>query len=135
MTFDEMLTASKKKNNPVLKFIDKFYAHAGTDPDKQEVLRYQFRAGYCYYFAVMLKAAFKRGEVCWCAPFGHFCWVDIDGCPYDVEGVYLGEADYFIPENYLGDAINDFLHTGVKYCATKKEINQIIANYLAHTEE
>lgn len=119
-----------KKTNEVIRFIDRFYNNIGDDPDKQETLRYQFRNGYCYYFAVMLKTAFGRGEVCWCAPFGHFCWVDIDGLPYDCEGFYYGEADYLIPEQFLGEALNDFLHTDNAFNASIEDINKIIENYL-----
>ena len=115
--------------NEVTRFIDRFYENVGQDYDKQEVLRYQFRNGYCYYFAVMLKAAFSRGEVCWAAPFGHFCWVDDDGTPYDCEGVYYGEAEHFIPEHYLGDAINDFLHTDKVFNASKDDIQSIINKF------
>lgn len=52
-----------------------------------EIIWQTFTAGYCYYFAVMLKDAFQRGEICWCAPYGHICWVDDNGVPYDISGV------------------------------------------------
>lgn len=43
--------------------------------------------------------------------------------PYDVEGVYEGEAEMFIPISRLGDAINDFRHIdGVWYNITNQEI-------------
>ena len=40
--------------------------------DAEEVIRHQFRAGYCYYFAHMLELAYPGGEVCLCYPFGHW---------------------------------------------------------------
>lgn len=116
--------------NEVIRFIDRFYNNVGENLDNQEVLRHQFRNGYCYYFAVILKTAFGRGEVCWCAPFGHFCWVDTDGLPYDCEGFYYGEADYLIPERFLGEALNDFLHTDTVFNASLEDINNIIQKYL-----
>lgn len=95
--------------NPVVTdFIYGFLTKQG--PENIEVLRKQFRSGYCYYFAHMLKAAFKRGTVCWAAPFGHFVWKDEDGKPYDIEGIYQGEYEALIPEYYLGTAVHDFLH-------------------------
>lgn len=55
-----------------------------------------FRNGYCYYFALMLKDAFKKGEMCLASPFGHIVYVQ-DGIPYDIDGVYDGEAIEFVP--------------------------------------
>lgn len=120
----------EQKDNEVLRFIDRFYRNVGDNPDSQEILRHQFRSGYCYYFAHILKIAFGRGEVCWCAPFGHFCWVDDDGCPYDCEGYYYGEVDYLIPEYFLGEALNDFLHTDKVFNASKEDIDSIVEKYL-----
>lgn len=115
----------------VLQFIDLFYTYNTNNEDEQEVLRKQFHAGYCYYFAVMLQAAFNRGEICWCAPFGHICWVDVDGIPYDVEGICISEAEYYIPVSYLGGALADFKHVpGVAYNATKDDPQKIIERYL-----
>lgn len=89
-----------------------------------------FHAGYCWHFATILKNVFKRGEVCWAAPFGHFVWVDDNGVPYDVEGVNFGEQDYHIPESYLGDALKDFTHIpGEVYNISKEQIIAIIRKY------
>ena len=113
----------------VLNFIEQFLSHSNSD-EADEILKNQFNAGYCYYFAVILKAAFKRGEVCWCAPYGHMCWVDDDGTPYDIYGLCISEADHFIPVSYLGDSLNDFLHIGKPHCTTEEEIQNIIRQYL-----
>ena len=119
-----------KENNEVISFIEKIYCRGGDNDDMcKEVLRRQFRAGYCYYFAHMLKIAFNRGEVCWCAPFGHMCWVDVDGTPYDCEGEYTGEAVYLIPEHYLGDAIKDFKHIDETYDTSYDVMLDIINRY------
>ena len=123
-----------KGADDVLNFIEQFLSHGNSD-EADEILKNQFNAGYCYYFAVMLKAAFNRGEVCWCAPYGHMCWVDNDGTPYDIYGLCISEADYFIPVSYLGDCLNDFLHTNKAHCTTKEEIQDIIKRYLEENQD
>lgn len=112
----------------VIKFILDILLHNGKDAS--EYTRNLFRNGYCYYFAHMLKQAFRRGEVCWAAPYSHFVWYDEDGTLYDIEGIYNGEAELFIPEHYLGDAIYDFLHVnGLDYNASQKDIDRIMNAY------
>lgn len=113
----------------VCNFIEQFLSHSNSY-EAEVVLKEQFNAGYCYYFAVILKAAFNRGEVCWCAPYGHICWVDDDGTPYDIYGICISEADYFIPVSYLGNCLNDFLHINKAHCTTEEEIQDIIQRYL-----
>lgn len=94
----------------VLQFITDLTCHIASTEEEWEVIRATFRGGYCYHFAAILKHIFKRGEICWAAPFGHLVWVDDNGVPYDVEGVNFGEQIYNIPEFYLGDRIKDFTH-------------------------
>ena len=99
--------------------------------NESDVIRQLFHNGYCYYFANMLKIAFNRGEVCWAAPYGHFVWQDNDGICYDIEGVTISEADYFIPVSYIGDGIKDFLHIrDVSYNATQEDLSKWINAYL-----
>lgn len=125
--FDEYFPDANKE---VLGFIINFNWMHSKNGAEQELIRKQFRAGYCYYFATMLKAAFNRGEICWCAPLGHICWVDDDGTPYDVEGVCESEYDYLIPIKYLGDGIIDFLHIpGKEFDASPEYIKEIVENY------
>lgn len=72
-----------------------------------------FRAGYCYYFAVMLQTAFGGGTICHAEPLGHIVWVDANGCAYDIEGAYLPEEHdcrKLTDIAFLGDLIYDFLH-------------------------
>lgn len=116
-------------NKEVLNFIENFLGHQKSF-EADEILKNQFNAGYCYYFAVMLKAAFNRGEVCCCVPYGHMCWVDDDNTPYDIYGICTSEADYFIPVSYLGNCLNDFLHIDQPHYTTQKEIDEIIQRYL-----
>ena len=61
-----VISGKEAADKQVLSFINDF-----REDDKS--IRQKFCAGYCYYFAVMLKDAFHRGEICWCAPLGHIC--------------------------------------------------------------
>ena len=99
--------------------------------DDLELIRLLFEDGYCYYFAHMLKTAFNRGEVCICAPFAHFVWVDENYIPYDISGMSDAEYEYLIPEKFLGeDVVSDFKHIpNVSYYTTKEEIEDIIRRY------
>lgn len=129
--FVDMQTGSGA-DRAVAGFIADFLLHER--PENSECVRALFRAGYCYYFAHMLRTAFGRGTVCWAAPFGHFVWLDDDGTPYDVEGLYFGEATDFVPERYLGDAVLDFKRVpGQKYGASRKDLGKILKYYRADT--
>ena len=59
-----VISGKEAADKQVLSFINDF-----REDDKS--IRQKFCAGYCYYFVVMLKDAFHRGEICWCAPLGH----------------------------------------------------------------
>lgn len=82
-----VISGKEAADKQVLSFIDDF-----REDDKS--IRQKFCAGYCYYFAVMLKDAFHRGEICWCAPLGHICWVDDNGVPYDIDGVCDSDCNF-----------------------------------------
>ena len=113
-------------NKQVLYFIADFINHSGDG----EIMQNLFHNGYCYYFAHILKSAFKRGEVCLAAPYGHFVWMDENGVPYDIEGVNITEAEYYIPESFMGEMVKDFLHIrGVEYKATKEEVENLMIKY------
>lgn len=109
----------------VLDFINNFKNHSNV-PYYIERL---FRSGYCYYFAEILKSAFNRGELCWCAPLGHIIWMDIDGIPYDIEGINQSDCLAYIPIKYMGDAINDFKRTDKCFNASKNDIIKIMQKY------
>lgn len=114
----------------VLKFITDFNYHTTINNDEREVLRKQFRCGYCYYFAVILKEAFNRGTICWCAPFGHICWMDDDGIPYDIEGVNESDCDYYILVSYIKEGLADFMHVPNKvFNASEEYIQDAIERY------
>ena len=112
----------------VARFIADFLLHER--PENSECIRALFRSGYCYYFAHMLKTAFGRGSVCWAAPFGLVVRPDDDGTPYDIEGLYFGDASDFVPERYLGDAVLDFKRVhALKHGASMDELNAILETY------
>lgn len=114
--------------NKVLAFIDEFLNKEGQE--NVETIRHLFRSGYCLHFAEMLKSTFQRGEVCWCAPFGHMVWMDEDGTPYDIEGINYSDCDYYIPINYIKEGLNDFRHIpGVEFNASQEYIDNAIEKY------
>lgn len=119
-----------KASEDVANFISKFINYTGF-VDDLGLLQTIFTNGYCYYFAVMLKAAFERGEVCLCYPYGHICWVDDDGVPYDIYGICISEADHFIPVKFLSKHLNNFKHNGDEIVNLSEEEKQdILKRYL-----
>lgn len=104
INIEHILKIYPNAKREVLEFINTFMNYIKPDEDNnnpQELLHNLFRSGYCYHFAHMLKVVFNRGEVCWAAPFSHMVWQDINGEVYDVEGIYDGEAQYFIPIRFI----------------------------------
>lgn len=76
-----------------------------------------FRAGYCYYFAVMLQTAFGRGTICYVYDRGHIVWVDDDNndfglrTGYDINGVYTEYGqNCLIPIEIFQEGVMDFMH-------------------------
>lgn len=59
-----------------------------------------FRNGYCYYFAIMLKDAFNRGEVCMTYDCRHVVWIDDDNVAYDINGIFGWYAETSNKDNY-----------------------------------
>lgn len=135
MTTKKEFINSCKKYKPevdlqILQFIADFVYHA----DNQSTY-HLFSQGYCYHFALILKNTFNKGEICWVAPFAHFIWLYND-IPYDINGIYDGESKTFIPEKYLGHAINDFKRIpGIIHNAQQNGINKIIKKYLNDKEK
>lgn len=111
-------------NEKIIEFIGNFYKSNDKSHEECEVIRKQFRNGYCYHFAVILRDLFPGGEMCIAAPFGHIVYV-YENIPYDVEGVYDGEATDFIPISFLGDRITNFKHIPGEYV---KETVDDVAN-------
>lgn len=132
---EEAIKIHPNANKKVLDFIYSFL-FASRDVEQVETIRKQFRAGYCYYFAEMLRIAFNRGEVCWAAPYGHMVWMDINRVPYDIEGVNESEVEYYIPISYIGEGIKDFKHIkGEEFNASQDFIDSVIERYKGDLKE
>lgn len=109
---EEHLRQTPEADIKVFEFINRFVDNYQPDIDNNnpyEVIRKQFRAGYCYYFAVILKDAFQRGEICWAAPYSHIVWLDVNNVPYDIEGVHICEAADYIPLAYVNSLYPNFI--------------------------
>lgn len=111
---------SSDNKNTVIAFLETFrtWNDDQFDPDiLYDVLDRQFTGGYCYHFAIILKTVFNRGTICYTWPFSHIVWKDDDGKMYDFNGEYSGEAEYFIPFDWLmehyPDFAKDFIHSEV----------------------
>jgi hypothetical protein len=135
-TREEFLKRNKRINkgskDEVLGFIYDFITCYARNEHDYAIMEHTFMSGYCYYFANMLKIAFCRGKVCWCAPYSHFVWLDEDNVPYDIEGASIAEAQYYIPEQYIKEGLDDFKHVpGKAFNATKDYINNAILKYEA----
>lgn len=115
----------------VSEFCNRFIRTACDCGVEWDALRKLYMAGYCYYFAMMLKAAFNRGEVYIAAPYGHVVWRDIDDRYYDIEGEYIGDAEAMIPVTDPFCSIKDFKHLSEKdhLSASKEQIEFLIKKY------
>lgn len=119
-----------KADEKVLAFINNFACYHHADLMKQSAVCELFSSGYCFYFAVMLREAFQRGDVCWCAPYGHICWVDDNGHPYDIYGTCDSESTYYIPVSYIKDGLADFKHIpGEAFDASEEYIQDAIQRF------
>ena len=116
----DVIAGKESANKDVLLFINKFL-------NNSDDIWKTFTSGYCYYFAVILKEAFQRGDICWCAPFGHICWLDENGVPYDIGGVCDSECDFYIPVRYIQKGLDDIKHVPNKaYNAPEEYIEKAI---------
>lgn len=98
----------------VITFIANIAFYPGSDCDS-DVISDLFEAGYCYYFALMLKDAFG-GEICWHKNHSHIVWRDgsddMDIC-YDISGVFYDYgANEMVQISALGDMLEVFRHRG-----------------------
>lgn len=118
-----------KADQQVLSFIHSFVSFFPSEEQNNAVCEI-FSSGYCYYFAAMLKEAFQRGTVSWCAPYGHICWVDENGTPYDIYGICDSECVYFIPVSYIQEGLADFKHIpGEGFGADEAYIKQAVSQF------
>lgn len=115
----------------VFKFIEDFIMQSEANGISSDNLRNIFMAGYCYHFAHMLKAAFNRGEVYICAPYGHVVWRDEDNRYYDFDGEYVNHSATYIPVSDPESHWQDFAHNGIEHAgATEEDIHNLITKYM-----
>lgn len=130
--------------NSILKFIEDFRGDNLNLPkdSKDKIIDFtvnKYTNGYCYYFAKILQAAFQRGDVVILAPHSHLVWRDVDSKLYDITGE-VDERDYEeyecqIEEEYLGDALKDFLCRDSFYNNTTLEEVEDLVNEAKDREE
>ena len=124
-----------KSDEQVLHFIYDFRTMQKSEA-AEEAIYTQFESGYCYYFAHMLKLAFKRGEVCWAAPYGHMVWVDDDGIPYDISGVVNNTTDQKIAQMVLDwHDIKSEMFGGDVTKLSLKEANKFVKSFTIYEED
>lgn len=90
------------RGNPlVIRFINQFKTLFNElTIEETDAIEKVFRNGYCYYFAIMLKDAFNRGEVCMTYDCMHVVWIDDDNVAYDINGIFGWYADTSNKDNY-----------------------------------
>ena len=119
-------------NLDVISFIDEITDFPDRDGNSGEQIDHLFSAGYCFYFASMLKTAFG-GQMCWIQDRGHVAWADVpEGCSFDElqkAGVYditglCDDYETLWPVAYLGDTVLDFMHNGKEF-----HLNQAFADW------
>lgn len=124
----------------VMNFIDDFRSLFGFFNDEQsDAVAALFSRGYCYYFAIILKEAFGRGEICMTSDDRHIVWVD-KNIAYDINGIWAifpktaNNGNFFkgklIPISMLPNYIDSFKHvvpgTTKKGMAERNAVQKII---------
>lgn len=118
------------RQEEVFKFINDFIMYSEANGIDSGNIRDIFMAGYCYHFAHMLKAAFNRGEVYICAPYGHVVWRDVDNRYYDFDGEYVNHSATYIPVSDPESHWQDFARNGIESeGATEEDILELIIKY------
>lgn len=90
------------RSNPfVIRFINQFKTLFNElTIEETGVIEKVFTNGYCYYFAIMLKDVFNRGEVCMTYDHKHVVWIDDDNVAYDINGMFGWYPDTANKDNY-----------------------------------
>lgn len=115
-------------NMHVIAFIDAVVNFPGVNGKSSTIITQFFSAGYCYYFANILKMAFG-GRVCWVQDYSHIVWVDCKAnatlddiqasIAYDITGVFE-EYTRLWPIEYLGDGIIPYKQNGEVFHRSKE---------------
>lgn len=120
----------KKADKDVIEFIANILYHNNKETGSNAIYNL-FSCGYCYYFAIMLKDAFGRGEVCWHRNHGHIVWLDETDIAYDIGGVFedYNDGDLLPIDDSLGEMICDFKHNGQKFNMHSEEFSNWASFY------
>lgn len=120
---------SKGGNPDVLQFIADiaFFCR-----DSDNAIDTLFRAGYCYYFAAMLRIAFHRGQICHAYPNSHIVWVDDDSIAYDITGICMDYGE-LIPITGYSSALNGFRHVPGEQVLGNEESRRIVEDIRSKT--
>ena len=110
-------------NRDILEFIYRINSHSNT-PEGSDAIESLFSAGYCYYFALMLKENFE-GRIIWLKNRSHIIFMDENEVAYDNWGLYLEYLEEeVLPVEILGEALELFKH-GKEYSWSKKKIREV----------
>lgn len=126
---------SMRSNSYVIRFINQFKTlFKELTISETCAVEKVFRNGYCYYFAIMLKDAFNRGEVCMTYDHKHVVWIDDDNVAYDISGMFgwypetANRDNYWdgllIPVDKVPNYINSFKHIPDKPGTDKTGIDE-----------
>ena len=126
----------EQQQDQIEEFIFSFLNHQKS-AESSEIIRKQFRTGYCWHFANILRDTFHRGRIYWTAPLGHMVWGDpASGKYYDIEGEYIEDQHdvfYMIPTDFLGVGIRSFMHIPndghVESIYSRKELIEVVKTY------
>lgn len=91
-----------------------------------EEIRNLFARGYCYHLAGILKETFKRGNITVAGPYSHVVWEDVDGCTYDIDGVYK-DYEFLVPIDEVSNR-GGFAHIPTEAVCTSKEELEYLRN-------
>lgn len=120
----------------ILWFIANFLYHSPIINDSAKSISCEFTCGYCYYFALILKDAFNRGEICYAHHLGHIVWLDNNDIAYDITGIHKDSSvKYYIPIKYMKEGINDFKRVpGIGFNASIEFVEKVVEDYERENE-
>ena len=94
--------------NEILSFIENFKSFEKTD--KSTSLSDTFLYGYCYYFALILKSRFPKGDIYYIPIYNHFVFKYEDNL-YDISGIIVDEEKINLAEPWEQYKEKDKLET------------------------
>lgn len=105
------LAVDSSADKSVLEFIADFRksrVRTMSPTETADCLESLFKEDYSYYFAIMLRAAFMRGNVCMT---DRIVWVDDNNVIYDISGVVVTDEKPVLIENVAQPIIARYIRT------------------------